>query len=398
MGVRGFSAPEVEQVYTRARQLCQEVGETPQLFQVLQGLSAFYALRGKLETLRDLVEQRLNLARRQQAPDLLLPAHIALGHTLLALGEVASARVHLEQGLTRYSPEPHQSLTFGGGIDPIRSGRCHAALVLWLLGHPDQAQENLYEMLTLFEGSSNPYGLPVALLFAAILHQFRREDSLTLERAEVAITLSTERGFPQLLALGTVLRGWVLAGRQQGMAGIAQIHEGLAAWRATGAELLRPYVHGLLAEAYRKVGQANEGLIVLDEALATVQETGERWWEAEIHRLKGELLLLLAARNGDSRTTPTETAMAAEQDIGGPGRSSLLLEAETSLLEARKIARRQQAKSLELRAALSLSALWQRRGQDDAARGLLAETYGWFTEGFDTADLQAAKALLDELS
>ena len=156
MGVRGFSAPEVEQVYTRARQLCQEVGETPQLFQVLQELSAFYALRGKLETLRDLVEQRLNLARRQQAPDLLLPAHIALGHTLLALGEVASAHVHLEQGLSRYSPEPHQSLTFGGGIDPIRSGRCHAALVLWLLGHPDQAQKNLYEMLTLFEGSSTP--------------------------------------------------------------------------------------------------------------------------------------------------------------------------------------------------------------------------------------------------
>jgi predicted ATPase len=269
---------------------------------------------------------------------------------------------------------------------------------MWLLGHPDQAQENLYEMLTLFEGSSNPYGLPVALLFAAILHQFRREDALTLERAEVAITLSTERGFPQLLALGIVLRGWVLAGRQQGMAGIAQIHEGLAAWRATGAELLRPYVHGLLAEAYRNVGQANEGLIVLGEALATVQETGERWWEAEIHRLKGELLLLLVAQKGDSRTTPTETAMAAEQDIGGPGRSALLLEAETSLLEARKIARRQQAKSLELRAALSLSALWQRRGQDDAARGLLAETYSWFTEGFDTADLQAAKVLLDELS
>ena len=221
---------------------------------------------------------------------------------------------------------------------------------------------------------------------------------MTLERAEVAITRSTERGFPQLLALGIVLRGWVLAGRQQGMAGIAQIHEGLAAWRATGAELLRPYVHGWLAEAYRKVGQTHEGLIVLDEVLATVQETGERWWEAEIHRLKGELLLILAAQKEDSRTTPTETAIVAEQDIGGAGRSSLLLEAEACLLEARKIARRQQAKSLELRAALSLSALWQRQGQDDAARGLLDKTYGWFTEGFDTADLQAAKALLNELS
>jgi predicted ATPase len=267
-----------------------------------------------------------------------------------------------------------------------------------LLGRPDQAQENLHEMLTLFEGSPNPYGLPVALLFAAILHQFRGEDSLTLERAEAAITLSSERGFPQLLALGTVLRGWVLAGRQQGMAGITQIREGLATWRATGAELLRPYAVALLAEAYRKAGRADEGLIVLDEALATVQDTGERWWEAEIHRLKGELLILLAGQKGDDRTTPTETAMVAKLDFAGPGRSSLRLEAETCLLDALETAQRQQAKSLELRAALSLSALWHRQGQSDAARGLLAETYGWFTEGFDTADLKAANALLNELS
>jgi predicted ATPase len=139
-------------------------------------------------------------------------------------------------------------------------------------------------------------------------------------------------------------------------------------------------------------------LIVLGEALATVQDTGEHWWEAEIHRLKGELLLLLAAQKGDSQTTPTETAMVAEQDIGGPGGSSLLFDAETCFLEALGTARRQQAKSLELRAALSLSALSQRQGQGDAARRLLAETYGRFTEGFDTADLKAAKALLNELS
>jgi DNA-binding NtrC family response regulator/predicted ATPase/class 3 adenylate cyclase len=396
MGVKGFSAPEVEQVYARGRALCQEVGETPQLFQVLHGLSAFYALQGKLQTLRDLVEQRLSLARRQQAPDLLLPAHIALGHTLLALGEVASARLHLEQGMARYRPEPHQSLPFGGGIDPIKSGRCHAALVLWLLGHPDQAQENLNEMLSLFEGSSNPYGLPVALLFAAILHQFRGEDALTLERAEAAITHSITQGFPQLLALGTMLRGWALTKLQRGMTGIAQIQEGLVAWRATGAELLRPYALALLAEAYNLVGQANEGLTVLDEALATVQNTGERWWEAELHRLKGGLLFLLATQNGAPGMTSTETAEGAAQGIGGADQSSLLLEAEAHLLEALKIARRQQAKSLELRAALSLGALWHHQGQRNTARGQLAEVYGWFTEGFDTADLRAAKALLDE--
>ena len=397
MSVKGFSAPAVEQVYIRARELCQQVGETPQLFLVLQGLSAFYALRGKLKTLRELVEQRLNLARRQQAPELLLPAHIALGHTLLALGEVASARVHLDQGMARYSPKPHQSLSFGGGINPIRSGRCHAALVLWLLGYPDQAVENLREMLTLFEGSSNPYGLPVALLFAAILHQFRREEPLTLERAEAAITLSTEQGFPQLLALGTALRGWALRERQQGMAGIAQIHEGLAAWRATGAELLRPYFLALLAEAYREAGQAEDGLRVLDEALMTVRDTGERWWEAELYRLKGELLLRHATGKGDSRTAPTATATVAEVEIGEVGRLPAVVVAETCLLQALDIARRQQAKSLELRAVLSLSELWRRQDKGDAARELLAEAYGWFTEGFTTADFMEAKALLDEL-
>jgi DNA-binding NtrC family response regulator/predicted ATPase/class 3 adenylate cyclase len=397
MGSKGFSAPEVEQVYTRARELCQQVGETPQLFLVLQGLSGFYGLRGKLETLRELVEQRLNLAQRQQAPDLLLPAHIALGHTLLALGDVASAREHLEQGMARYSPQPHQSLTFGGGIDPIRSGRCHAAIVLWLLGYPDQARENLHEMLTLFEGPSHPYGLPVALLFAAMLHQLRREAPLALERAEAAITLSTEQGFSQLLPLGTVLRGWALAEREQGMQGIAHIRAGLAAWRATGAELVRPYFLALLAEAYRKAGQAEEGLNALAEALATVHDSGERWWEAELYRLKGELLLIQAAGKGGSRTASAETAMVAEVDTGRPGRSPLLLEVETCLLQAMDIARRQQAKSLELRATLSLSQLWQRQGKGDAARQLLAEIYGWFSEGFDTADLKEAKALLDAL-
>jgi predicted ATPase len=199
------------------------------------------------------------------------------------------------------------------------------------------------------------------------------------------------------LALGTALRGWALAERQQGMAGIAQIHEGLAALRATGAELLRPYVLALLAEAYRKAGQAEEGLRVLDEALMTVRDTEERWWEAELYRLKGELLLRQATGKGDSRTAPTATATVAEVEIGEAGRLPAIVAAETCLLQALNIARRQQAKSLELRAVLSLSELWQRQDKGHVARGLLAETYGWFTEGFTTADLKEAKALLDEL-
>jgi predicted ATPase len=182
------------------------------------------------------------------------------------------------------------------------------------------------------------------------------------------------------------------------MEGIAHIRAGLAAWRATGAELVRPYFLALLAEAYRKAGQTEEGLNALAEALATVHDSGERWWEAELYRLKGELLRMQAARTGGSRTATTETPMLAKMDIGRPGRLlPLRIEAETCLLHALEIAQRQQAKSLELRAALSLSRLWEQQGKGDVARQLLAETYGWFTEGFDTADLKEAKALLDDL-
>jgi predicted ATPase len=203
---------------------------------------------------------------------------------------------------------------------------------------------------------------------------------------------------PQLLALGTALRGWAFPAWQQGLTGIAQIHAGLGAWRATGAELLRSYFLALLAEAYSKAGQVKEGLNVLDEALATMHNTGECWWEAEVHRLRGELLLRQAVSKEGSQTALAATAMAIEADGEESGESSRLVEAETCFRQALAIAQRQQAKSLELRAALSLSALWQCQGKREAARGLLAGIYSWFTEGFNTADLKEAKALLDDLS
>jgi predicted ATPase len=396
MATKGFAAPEVEHVFTRARELCQEVGHTPQLFLVLQGLSGFYALRAKLQTVHELVEQRLSLAQSLQNPALLAQARLAQGHSLLAFGEVASARAHLEQGVALYNPEQHHSLAFGGGLDP--RGRDHAALVLWLLGYPEQALKSLHAVLTAVRERPHPFSLAVVLVFAAVLHQLRREESLAQERAEAAMALAAEQGFAPFVAMGTLLRGWALVEREQRAEGISQIREGFDAWRATGAELLRPYFLALLAEAYSKAGQAEAGLSVLGEALATVHNSGERWWEAELHRLQGELLLRQAAGKEGWRTALTETAMMAEMDIGGPGRSPVLIEAENCFLQALELARRQQAKSLELRAALSLSQLWQRQGKGDAARRLLAEIYGWFTEGFDTADLKEAKALLDELS
>jgi predicted ATPase len=235
--------------------------------------------------------------------------------------------------------------------------------------------------LALAQQLAHPLSLAIAFYWAAILHHLRREAPLTQAHAEAAMTLATDQEFPQQVVEATPLRGWALATSGQGEEGRAQIHQGLAAYGATRATRDRPYYLALLAEASAQVGQTAEGLEAVTEALATVATSAVRWWEAELHRLKGELLLQSAVKKQESTVfTPS------------------LAEVEACFQQALDIARCQQAKSLELRAALSLSRLWQRQGERAQARQLLAEVYGWFTEGFDTADLQEAKALLDEWS
>jgi predicted ATPase len=369
MATKGYGAAEVEQCYTRARDLSRQVGESPQLFPILWGLHRFYLLRAECQTARELSGQLLSLAQRVQTPAFLLEAHRALSQTLIWLGEFSRARAHLEQGMALYDTQQHRSHAFLYGRDPGVDCYSYAAWNLWSLGYPDQALKWNDEALILAHELLHPFSLVFALNFAGCLHIFLREGQATQEQAEAAITLSTEHGFPHWFALGTILRGWALA--EQGEAGTAQIRQGMAAWRAAGAELARPYFLGLLAAACTKQGQAEEGLSALAEALATVHETGEHFYEAELYRLQGELLL----------------ARSTQQTI----------EAETCFHQALDVARRQLAKSWELRAAMSLSRLWQRQGKRDEARQLLAAVYGWFTEGFDTTDLQEAKALLEEL-
>jgi predicted ATPase len=246
---------------------------------------------------------------------------------------------------------------------------------LWSLGYPDQALKRGHESLTLARELAHPYSLAHALIFAARVHQLRQEGQAVQERAEAAMTLAIDQGFPYWLAFATILRGWALAEQGQREEGIAQIRQCLTAYQATRAELVRPYWLALLAEACWKVGQAEEGLRALTEALAVAHKTGEGFYEAELYRLKGELL----------------------QNVEG-GMRGAEWTTEACFQQALDIARRQQAKSLELRAALSLSRLWQRQGKRAEARVLLAEVYGWFTEGFDTADLQEAQALLEALT
>jgi predicted ATPase len=344
---------------------------------VLLGLRRFYLVQAELRTARELGEQLLRLAQDMQDSSLLLEARGALGLPLFWLGEFASARAHLEQGIALYDPQQHRSHAFLYGLDPGVVCLSVAALVLWQLGYPDQALRKIHEALALAQELSHPYSQAYALAHAAQLHQARREGSQTQERAEATITVSTEQGFPYWLTWGTIMRGWALVGQGQREEGIAQIHQGLAADRATGAELARPYHLALLAEAYGKGGQVEEGVHELVEALAIVDKAGERLWEAELYRLKGQLTL-------------------AQSRVQGLA-SSVQKDAEACFQKAIEVACQQSAKSLELRAVMSLSRLWQQQGKLEEARKLLAEIYDWFTEGFDTVDLQEAKGLLEEL-
>jgi class 3 adenylate cyclase/predicted ATPase len=371
MAVKGFGSPDTERAYARARELCQQVGETPQLFPVLHGLWRFYMVRAELQTTRELAEQLFSLAQRVQDPALLLEAHRVLGLTIYWLGEMAPARAHLEQGTALYDPQQHRSHAFVYGQDPGVACRCLAAWPIWVLGYPDQALQSIHEALTLAQELAHPFSLVYALNMAVLVHHFRREVQAVQERAEALIGLSTEQGFPMWLAYGTIMRGWALTAQGEEAEGIDQMRQGLVAHRATGAELQRPYFLSLLAEAYGKVGQPEEGLTVLVEALAIVDSTGECNWGAELHRRKGEFLLIQQGQK--------------------------VREAEECFQQALDTARRQQAKSLELRSAMSLSRLWQQQGKQEDAHQLLSEIYGWFTEGFDTADLKEGRALLEEL-
>jgi len=374
IATRSYGALEVAQAYRRARELCQQLGETPQLFPVLWGLERHYLVRAEHATAGELAEQLLSLAQQQGEPALLLEAHRAVGQSLCWRGRVAEARGHLEQAIALYHPQQHRSHAVRYGRDPGVDCRGYAAIALWWLGYPEQGLAHLQEALPLAQALSHPFSLAMALVEAAVVHQLRRETEATLAQAEAAIAVSSEQGFPMWLAYGTVFRGWALAVQGQDDKGIAQIRQGLDALRAIGAEFLRPYCLAMLAEAYARSGQTEAGLAAVAEALAAVEATGERFWEAELHRLQGECLL---AQDGKGQTAE---------------------EAETCFRQALEIARRQGAKAYELRAALSLSRLWQRQGRREDARQLLEPIYGWFTEGFDTADLQAAKALIDVLA
>ena len=374
LAVKGHGAPERERAYARARELCERVGDPPELFPALYGLWSVYFIQGGIRTGYQLAEQLLRLAQNAHDPPLLLYAHFALGDSSFWMGEVLSAREHLEMAISIYDPERHRPLTLRYcGVDAGVGSLSYLALTLWHLGYPDQALKRGNEAIALAQTLSHAFSLAFAVYFFAVIHQYRRETRAAKEIAEGTIALCAQHGLlPDFLASATSLRGWAIAEQASNEAGIAEIQEGLAAFHATGAELRRPYFLTLLAGARMETGRLADALSALTEALAAADEHENHYYKAETHRLKGELLL----RQSDSNAA----------------------EAQSCFQRAVEIARGQSAKSLEPRATTSLAHLLAQQGRRDEARAMLADIYNWFTEGFDTADLNDAKALLDELS
>jgi predicted ATPase len=379
LATRGYAAPEVEQAYARALALCQEGGELAQQFAALRGLWNCYLVQTKLQQARASGEHLLTLAQRQDDPALLALAHRALGTTWFWLGDFPRARVHLEHGIALATPLPPQALLVRYGEDPGLVCRLHLSLTLWALGYPDQAAQQMHEALAWTQALAHPFSQAFALVYAAWLHQYRREPQPAQARAEQAMAVATEYGLAQWLAMGTLRRGWALVVQGQGAAALGQFEQGLATLRATGTG--GTGAAAIAAETYSSVGQIEAGLAALGEAFAGVSRTGERHREADMYRVKGDLLL-----------------QALPPGLAAPWSDPRAIEAEGCLQQALDCARQQQAKSLELRAAMRLARLWQQQGKQAAARDLLAPLYGWFTEGFDTPDLQEARALLEELA
>jgi class 3 adenylate cyclase/predicted ATPase len=379
MTVKGYGAPDVARVYARARQLCHQLGDTRRFLSVLLGLGTFHLVRAEYHTAREIGDDALRLAQGEQHPGRLLQAHLAFATAVFFLGETVTARDHLLQGIALDDPQDTVLHAVPGTSDPRVVCRAFAALALWPLGYADQARHQGHAAFDRADVLQHPISRAAALTWMSLLSHYLRDVQKVREQTEAALAIATQQNVPSFRALALVLRGWALAMQDRGDAGLPQLRQGLADYQAAGGEVGRSFLLALLAEAWAKGGMPETGLGVLDEALAHVKQTDERWWEAELYRLKGELILQSAAK----RCTSHVHACASE--------------AEAHFLRARQIAGQQQTKSWELRAAMSLARLWQTQDRRAEASQMLRTLSHWFTEGFDTPDLQEAHALLDAL-
>ena len=377
--VKGYAAPDTKVAAERARLLIEQadmLGETPEdpllLFSVLYGFFAVNFTTFKADVCRDLAAQFLALAEKQKTSGPLVFGHSFLGAALLLAGDFAEARAHLDQGIALYDPAEHRPLAMRFGQDPKVATLYFRSKALWLLGHPEAARADINQALT----GAHESGHAVSLLWALASSSFFVDSycgnyTTANARVDELVALADEKDAALWKAAGMLGRGWLLGLTGGAAEAVQMISSGIAAWRSTGATWSLPSWLSYLAAGHAELGQLDEAWRCIGEAMSIIETTKERWFEAEVSRIAGEIAL-----------------KSPEPDAA---------KAEAYFERALTVARAQQAKSWELRAAMSMARLWCDQGKRDEARALLAPVYGWFTEGFDTLDLKEAKALLDAL-
>jgi class 3 adenylate cyclase/predicted ATPase len=372
LAMKGYGAEETGRAFGRARELCEELGDAPQLFPALYGEWAYQLVRGRFPVAQEFARQFLDRATTRQESGALVVGHRIVGLSAFMLGDFSQAEAHYEQHFARYDPTQHRQLALHFGQDQRAACLANLAWLEWIVGRPDDSLATSRAAIAYSREFDHINTHAYVDFFTLFPLHFRQDVPAAERQADALIALSREKRMSMWGVWAAVFAGWALGQRGDRPAAIAQIRNGLADARASGQDFCRPYFLTMLAQTLAPCGQVEAGLEALAEALQLIDITEERWWEAEIHRLKGELLHALSRQNDN--------------------------EAEAELATALDIAGRQGAKSLELRAAMSLAGLWAGRGERPRARDLLAPIYGWFTEGFDTPDLKEAKALLDKLS
>jgi len=370
---KGNADPEVVAALERANRLVTETGAvgTPLHFSVLYLLWSSNHVGGAVAVALEHAANLLSFVQSQPSSGPLLVAHRALAHSLIYSGDYRAALAHFKTAASLYRADEHRDSASRYGQDIGVSAFAMLSWALWHRGYPDQSARAADRALALSRQLGHAHTLATALWFAGMAAVFARDVATACAYANDCVAIANEHGFPQWAAQGRILQGWTDAQRGEATTGIARIRDGLAAYEATGARLGTPFDLALLAEALALAGMIEEGLAILDDALATAAATGVRGWDAEIHRLCGELTLRLPCPDPAKAEESFRTALA--------------------------IAREQGTRGYELRAATSLARLWREQGRCAEARDLLAPVYGWFAEGFDTADLKEAKALLDQL-
>jgi predicted ATPase/transcriptional regulator with XRE-family HTH domain len=364
IAARGYTATELERAFNRAYAICQQIGETPRLFQVLWGLGRFYLVRPQLDAAVKVGQRLLAQARRARDPDLLLEAHNSLGAIRFHRGELRLAREHLERGFALYDPERHRAHALLYGQDPGVVCLIRGAWTLWCLGYPQQALELSQQGIVLAERGAHPFSLAFALSYGAMVRLFRREPEPARVTAEAGIAVSAEHGYPLFHGMSAYVHGWAMTEQERLDDGMAQMRQGLTTFRATGAESGTPYFLAQLAEFCARTGQLDEAVVLDEEALAILSQTGEGWLESPVFVLHGEILLY----------------------CGLPE-----VEAATSFRRAVAAARRRQARSFELQALLALR---RHSLATDEEVEALATLVSKFTEGLDTPDIAEASSML----